>query len=87
MYTIIILGYGIYQTKAGVTKYAISFQTDFKDMWSHCVEGMEANTCDVDQITFNRIAGHKIGDKVKGVIARQNFKLQIIAVPTKEDLV
>lgn len=88
MNEIILLGYGIYQTKAGVTKYAISFKTSEKDSKSHIVEGDESNVCDVDQKTYSRLAAHKIGDKVKVVLHRNGyypFPWEIISCPSKED--
>lgn len=80
MCEIIILGFGIYNTKAGATKYSVAFSTSFRDNFSHLATGSEASTCDVDPDTYQLVSKHKIGDKVKGYVTRKNWKLEIVGL-------
>lgn len=42
--------------------------------------GDEAATCKIGEDIYNELCKHKIGDKIKGVVTRENFSLKLLAL-------
>ena len=42
--------------------------------------GEEAATCKIEEDIYNELCKHKIGDKLKGVVTRENFSLKLLAL-------
>lgn len=51
-----------------------------KDDYNSDFIGEEAATCKISEDIYNELCKHKIGDKLKGVITRENFSLKLLAI-------
>lgn len=76
---IIILGYGIRASKDGKQHYTLSFScATYRDALSAITTGAEASTCELkNPELYNIVCRHKVGDKVKAGVYRENFKLAV----------